>query len=73
MKKVFYLEGLDCANCASKIEEAIAKIEGVNEVSVHFLTQKVVVEFMEEKEEMIMEKIKKTILKEEPDIKIKGM
>ena len=73
MKKVFYLEGLDCANCASKIEEAIAKIEGVNEVSVHFLTQKVVVEFMEEKEEMIMEKIKNSILKEEPDIKIKGM
>ncbi len=73
MKKVFYLEGLDCANCASKIEEAIAKIEGVNEVSVHFLTQKVVVEFMEEKEEMIMEKVKKAILKEEPDIKMKGM
>ena len=73
MKKVFYLEGLGCAYCASKIEEAVAKIEGVNEVSVHFLTQKVVVEFMEEKEEMIMEKIKKTILKEEPDIKIKGM
>ena len=40
MKKVFKLEDLDCANCAAKMERAIAKIEGVNSVSVSFMMQK---------------------------------
>ena len=29
MKKVFKLEDLDCANCAAKMERAIAKMDGV--------------------------------------------
>ena len=29
MKKAFKLEDLDCANCAAKMERAIAKIDGV--------------------------------------------
>ena len=33
MKKVFKLQDLDCANCARKLEEAIAKLEGVEAVS----------------------------------------
>ena len=36
MKKVFELEDLDCANCARKMQEAIAKIDGVKFVSVNF-------------------------------------
>ena len=32
MKKVFKLQDLDCANCARKLEEAIAKLEGVEAV-----------------------------------------
>ena len=27
MKKVYKLEDLDCANCAAKMERAVAKIE----------------------------------------------
>lgn len=30
MKKVFKLEGLNCAHCASKIEEKVGKLEGLN-------------------------------------------
>ena len=30
MKKVYKLEDLDCANCAAKMERAVAKIEGVS-------------------------------------------
>ena len=37
MKKKFKMEELDCANCAAKMEAAIKKIEGVNEVSINFL------------------------------------
>lgn len=40
MYKVFKLEDLCCANCANKIQHSIAKLEGVNSVSVNFLTQK---------------------------------
>ena len=40
MKKVFKLIDLDCANCARKMEEAIRRIDGVEEVQISFLTQK---------------------------------
>ena len=44
MKKKFKLEDLDCANCAAKMEEAIKKIEGVNDANVSFMTQKMMVD-----------------------------
>ena len=40
MKKVFKLQDLDCANCARKMEDAIKKIDGVQDASVSFMTQK---------------------------------
>lgn len=41
MKKKFKIEGLDCANCGAKIQEALSKLDGVNSVNVSFLTEKV--------------------------------
>ena len=38
MKKKFKLTDLDCANCAAKMEDAIRKIEGVENASVSFMT-----------------------------------
>ncbi len=43
MKAVFKLEGLDCANCAAKIENEVKKIPGVEEASVAFMTQKMTI------------------------------
>jgi len=43
MKKTFKLNGLDCANCAAKMEASINKLEGVT-ASVSFMTQKMVLE-----------------------------
>ena len=43
MKKKFKLEDLDCANCAAKMEEAIKRIEGVNDANVSFLAQKMTI------------------------------
>ena len=45
MKKKFALSEVDCANCAAKMEEAIKKLDGVNDASVSFMTQKMNVEF----------------------------
>ena len=39
MKKKFECE-IDCANCAAKVEEAIKKIDGVNDAKVNFMMQK---------------------------------
>ena len=57
MKKVFKLEGLNCAHCASKIEEKVGKLEGVKSVMVNFMTTKMTLE--SENMEEIVEKVKK--------------
>ena len=44
MIKKFNMENVDCANCAAKMEEAIKKIDGVNDARVNFLTQKLVLD-----------------------------
>ena len=41
MKKVFKLKDLDCANCARKMEDAIRRLDGVQEVQISFMTQKI--------------------------------
>lgn len=43
MKKKFKLIDLDCANCAAKMEDAIKKIEGVEDATVSFMTQKMTI------------------------------
>lgn len=40
MKRIYKFEGVDCANCALKLENNIKKIEGIYDVSVNFMTQK---------------------------------
>jgi len=39
-KSTFYLDGLTCANCAAKIEEAIHKETSYQDVSFSFATKK---------------------------------
>lgn len=70
MKKVFKLQDLDCANCAAKMERAIAKIDGVTAVSVNFMSQRLTIEAVDEQFEDIMQKVVKTCKRVEPDCKI---
>lgn len=71
MKKSFVLEDLDCANCARKMEEAIAKIDGVESVNVSLISQKMTIEADDTVFDDIMKKVVKTIKKVEPDCKVK--
>lgn len=73
MKSKFKIEGLDCANCAAELESAIKKIEGITEVSISFMTERLVVEYNENMKDEIIEKMKKVIKKEEPDVTIKEL
>lgn len=70
MKKVFLLEDLDCAHCAAKMEDAIRKIDGVNEVSITFLTQKLTLDADDAVFEKVLEKAAKAIKKIEPDCRM---
>lgn len=71
MKKRFELEDLDCANCALKMEEAVRKIEGVFDVSVSFMTQKMTVDADDGRFDQIMKEVVKVCKKVEPDCVIK--
>ena len=73
MKSKFKIKGLDCANCASQLERAIQKIEGIESASISFMTEKMEIEYDEAKKEEIMQNVKKVIKREEPDVKIEEL
>ncbi len=70
MKRIYELEDLDCANCAAKMENAIAEIDGVENVSVSFIMQKLTIEAPDDKIDAIIKKAVKICKKIEPDCTI---
>lgn len=71
MKKYkFKIEGLDCANCASELEEEISKINNITNVSISFMTEKLSFDCEEENIDEVIKQIKKIIKDEEPDVTI---
>ena len=70
MKARFKITGLDCANCGAELERKIQKIEEIESVSVNFIMQKMEIEYSKIEKEELINKIKKVIKKEEPDVKI---
>lgn len=70
MKKQFDIEGLDCAVCASKLEDALKKMPGMKDVSVNFLMEKVTLDFDGE-EKLIFSAVKKVAENLLPDVEIK--
>ena len=66
MKKKFACE-VDCANCAAKVEEAIKKVEGVEDANVNFLTQKLTLVAPDDRFQMILEEVIRVAKKVEPD------
>ena len=70
MKKKFKLFDLDCANCAAKMEDAIKKIEGVEDATVSFMTQKMTITAEEDQFDRIMKEVVKACNKVEPDCQI---
>ncbi|PEM54902.1 heavy metal translocating P-type ATPase [Bacillus wiedmannii] len=70
VKKKLVLEGLDCANCAMKIEKGVGNIEGVNFCSVNFATKTMVLETAQNKESEVVTEAKQLVTKLEPHIKV---
>ena len=63
MKKKFKLVDLDCANCA-------AKMDGVNDATVSFLTQKLTLDAEDARFEAVLDEVVRVCKKVEPDCQI---
>ena len=65
------LSGLNCANCANKIETKVNKISGIKNVSLNFSTTVLTVEFdKKEEKNNIINEIKSIVKKLEPHVKV---
>ena len=70
MKKSFKMEDLDCANCAAKMERAIAEIPGVNKATVSFMAQKLVLDAEDGRFDEIVRQAVKCVKKVDPDCEV---
>ena len=70
MKKKFALSEVDCANCAAQMEEAIKKIDGVNDASINFMAMKLTIDADDERFDEIVAEAQKVITKIEPGCEI---
>lgn len=72
LKKELLLEGLDCANCAAKIEREVKGIDGISNASMNFVTKTLTIEagnngFNDD----ILDKTSRIVKKHEPDVIVK--
>lgn len=70
MRKSFRLDEIDCANCALKLQDALAQLEGVESVSVNFLTQKLTLTAADDRFDAVLDRVVKTAARVEPDCEI---
>ncbi len=70
MTKTYKIE-VDCANCANLMQVASKKVDGVENSSVNFMTQKMTLDFKDGYDEKsVMKKVLKACRKIEPDCDI---
>ncbi|MDU1832126.1 MAG: heavy-metal-associated domain-containing protein [Finegoldia magna] len=71
MKRRYTLENLGCANCAAKMEEKIKELDGVNSVTVNFITTKMVLDVEDDKFDSVLNQAKDIIKSIEPYVEVK--
>ena len=70
MKKIYKVE-VDCANCAAKMEQAIKKVSGINNATLNFMTQKLILDFEDGQNiDSVMQEVYKLCKKIESDFVI---
>ena len=70
MRKSFKLDEIGCANCANKLQDAIARLDGVEEVSVNFMTQKLTLTAADERFDDVLDRVVALAADIEPDCEI---
>lgn len=69
MKKYLKITNIDCPVCANKIEDAVRKIAGINNCTLSFLSERMVIDINEDNADLI-QKIIKVCHKIEPECQI---
>lgn len=67
-KRVILLMGLDCANCAGKIERNVNEIEGIDEASLDFVSKRLTLKINSGDVDRIMNEALDIIRRIEPDV-----
>ena len=70
MRKTFKLDEIDCANCALKLEDAIRKVDGVDDAKVNFMTQKLTLTPADDRFDDVLDRVVALAAKIEPDCEI---
>ncbi|MEF3356222.1 heavy metal translocating P-type ATPase [Paenibacillus sp. GYB006] len=70
VKYELLLDGLDCANCAMKIENGVSKLQGVTSATVNFATCKMILTVEDETEEDVITEAKRKIKQLDSHIKV---
>lgn len=70
MRKTYRLDEIDCANCARKLQEELAKLDGVDAVSVNFMTQKLTLSAADDRFDDVLGRVVALAAKIEPDCEI---
>ncbi|MBR4291393.1 MAG: cadmium-translocating P-type ATPase [Oscillospiraceae bacterium] len=69
MKLEFMLSGLNCPNCAAKIEADVRKLPEVKDASLNLMKQTLALEVS--REEAVFEKVEQIVHRYEPDVKVR--
>lgn len=68
MKKNYQIDGLDCPNCAAKIERAVAGLDGVEEAVVDFMARKLFLTAPDDRFDDTVRRAQELISKIEPGV-----
>lgn len=68
MKKVYRLKGLDCPNCAAKIENEVAHLEGVSSSNINLIKEMLTINVEDSSASSIEKRINKIVHSHEPDV-----
>lgn len=69
-RKVYILQGLNCAGCAAKIEDKVERLPMVKEASLDFVSKKLIIDLNDNKED-VDSKVRKIVNNLEPDVVVK--
>ena len=72
MEKIFLLKGLDCPNCAAKIEKEVGELKGVEKSSVNLMKQTLTVNSKDSFSKDIEKTVREIVLKYEPEVEVEA-
>ncbi len=68
MKRSYRFEGLSCAHCAARLEGRLAKLEGVEALSISFFAEKLILEAADDRFPEVLARVAAAARKAEPKV-----